>query len=91
MIRKLTSGKYRLYSARRIPKPASGATWARSALAPRPSSTSVRCNSSSAIDVDASRVAEFSCTGLTPDSEAGDNEAILVGSHRLCGARVEVT
>ena len=50
MIRKLKSGEYRLYSRKKIPKPASAAIWARSRRARLQRSTRERFSSSSAHD-----------------------------------------
>ena len=44
MIRKLKSGEYRLYSRKRMPQPASAATWARFRQWRRQSSMSAKCS-----------------------------------------------
>jgi hypothetical protein len=46
MIRKLKSGEYRLYSRKKIPKPANAAIWAHSVAADKPKPTNGRCNTS---------------------------------------------
>jgi hypothetical protein len=49
MIRKLSSGKYRLYSRKKNRRPGSAVIWARSRAAPPPSATSARCSISNGI------------------------------------------